>query len=66
MIMCQTTSNEQGIVLNIPIEHIREHKELLGDDDEKVAETVSDLVSEAARKATLLILENNWHDFTAE
>lgn len=66
MIMCKSTTNEQGICLEVPIDHIRKHKEDLGDSDEKVAEIVGDLLRDAAIKATKMILENNWHDFTVD
>ena len=66
MIMCKSTTNEQGICFEIPMDHIRKHKEDLEVTDEKVAEVVADLVYNAAVKATKMILENNWHEFTVD
>lgn len=67
MIMCKATTGQQsGILVEVPIEDIRRHKILLGDDDDKVADTVGDLVKNAVVKGTKMVLENNWHDIVVE
>lgn len=66
MIMCKRTTNQEGICLEVPIEHIRRHKELLEEDDDRIAEIVGDLLRDAAIKGTKMILENNWHEFTVD
>jgi hypothetical protein len=60
-------TSPEGIQLTVPIDHIRGHKEMFSDKtDEEIAEIVANLVGEAAKKATIMILENNWHEFNTD
>lgn len=63
MIMCKTTSNEEGVKIEVPIDNIRLHSQKFSDGDPtKVVGIVADLVRDAAIKGTRLILENNWYE----
>lgn len=66
MIMCKTHTSPEGIRIEVPIADILKHKADLGDDNNKIADTVGDLVCAAAVKGTFMILENNWHDLKSE